>query len=194
MARTHTDTASSLRRVRLCDPTGCSPPGSSVHGILQARILEWAAVSFSRGLSQPRDRTCTGRHILYHGRHSGIPLSHKRMNDPTGSNTAGPRHHRIQRGQRDKPHTHHSHVGLKHDTDFAVKQRDSQTERADLRHQGAGGRAGRAGACRLPRGWTDNRTPLHRQHGSPSHCPVINHDGEGGERGDMCTPNSATSL
>ena len=35
---------------------GCSP-GSSVHGIFQARILEWAAISYSRGSSQPRDRT-----------------------------------------------------------------------------------------------------------------------------------------
>jgi len=35
----------------------CSPPGSSVHGILQARILEWVAISFSRGSSQPRDQT-----------------------------------------------------------------------------------------------------------------------------------------
>ena len=41
----------------LCDPVGCSPPGSSVNGILQARILEWVAVSFSRGSSQLRDRT-----------------------------------------------------------------------------------------------------------------------------------------
>ena len=36
---------------------GYSPPGSSVHGILQARVLEWVAISFSRGSSQPRDRT-----------------------------------------------------------------------------------------------------------------------------------------
>ena len=36
----------------------CSPPGSSVHGILQARILEWGAISCSRGSCQPRDRTC----------------------------------------------------------------------------------------------------------------------------------------
>ena len=35
----------------------CSPPGSSVHGTLQARILEWVAISFSRGSSQPRDQT-----------------------------------------------------------------------------------------------------------------------------------------
>ena len=49
-----------------------SPPGSSVHGIFQARILEWVAIPFSRGSSQLRDRTyvscvsCTGRQILYH--------------------------------------------------------------------------------------------------------------------------------
>ena len=41
----------------LCDPMDCSPPGSSVHGILQARILEWLAIPFSRGSSQPRDQT-----------------------------------------------------------------------------------------------------------------------------------------
>ena len=35
----------------LCDPMDCSPPGFSVHGILQARILEWVAISFSRGSS-----------------------------------------------------------------------------------------------------------------------------------------------
>ena len=40
-----------------CGPVDCSPPGSSLHGILQARILEWVAISFSRGSSQPRDRT-----------------------------------------------------------------------------------------------------------------------------------------
>ena len=38
----------------LCDPTDCSPPGSSARGILQARILEWVAISFSRGSSQLR--------------------------------------------------------------------------------------------------------------------------------------------
>ena len=35
----------------LCDPIDCSPPGSSVHGILQARILDWVAIPFSRGSS-----------------------------------------------------------------------------------------------------------------------------------------------
>ena len=47
----------SLSHVRLCDLMDCSPPGSSVHGIFQARVLEWGAISFSRGSPQPRDRT-----------------------------------------------------------------------------------------------------------------------------------------
>ena len=41
----------------LSNPMDCSLPGSSVHEILQARILEWVAISFSRGSSGPRDRT-----------------------------------------------------------------------------------------------------------------------------------------
>ena len=41
----------------LCDPMDCSPPGFSIHGIFQARILEWVAISFSRGSSRPRNRT-----------------------------------------------------------------------------------------------------------------------------------------
>jgi len=41
----------------LCNPVDCSPPGSSVHGILQARILEWVAISFSRASSWPRVQT-----------------------------------------------------------------------------------------------------------------------------------------
>ena len=48
----------------LCDPINRSLPGSSVHGTFQARILEWVAISFSRGSSQPRDWTqvsCTAR-------------------------------------------------------------------------------------------------------------------------------------
>ena len=48
---------------------GCSLPGSSVHGILQARVLEWVAISFSRGSSWPRDRThvshIVGRHFTF---------------------------------------------------------------------------------------------------------------------------------
>ena len=53
----------------LCNRMGCSPPGSSVCGISQVRILEWVAISHSRGSSWPRDWTqvsCIGRKILYH--------------------------------------------------------------------------------------------------------------------------------
>jgi len=56
----------------LCNPMIHSPPGSSVHGIFQARILEWFAISSSRGSSQPRDCmhisciSCIGRWVLYH--------------------------------------------------------------------------------------------------------------------------------
>ena len=52
----------------LCNPTYCSPPGSSVYGIFQTRILEWVAISSSRECSWFRDLThvsCTGRQILY---------------------------------------------------------------------------------------------------------------------------------
>ena len=45
----------------LCDPMDCSPPGSSVQEILQARIREWIAIPFSRGSSQPRHRTQVSR-------------------------------------------------------------------------------------------------------------------------------------
>ena len=55
----------------LCSPMDHSSPGSSVYGIFQARILEWVTISYSRGSSQPRDRTCvsciscSGKWILY---------------------------------------------------------------------------------------------------------------------------------
>ena len=47
----------------LCDPMDCSPTGSSVHGIFQAWILEWVAISFSRGSSRSRDRTQVSRTV-----------------------------------------------------------------------------------------------------------------------------------
>ena len=68
----------------LCNPMDWSPPGSSIHGILQARILEWVVISSSRGSSQPRGRThiscisCNGRQVLYHcatwEAHSPLPI------------------------------------------------------------------------------------------------------------------------
>ena len=51
----------SLSCLTLCDPMDYSLPGSSVHGIFQARVLEWIAISFSRGSSRPRDRTRVSR-------------------------------------------------------------------------------------------------------------------------------------
>ena len=54
---------------------GSEPPGSCVHGTLQARILRWAAMSFSKGSSRPKDRTSVsriGRQTLYHLSHQGI--------------------------------------------------------------------------------------------------------------------------
>ena len=85
----------------LRDPMDCSPPGSSVHGIFQARILEWVTIFFSRGSFRPRDRTCDsciGRQILYHqatwGVHSGwyteLIQPHTRDGSETGqTSTSG---------------------------------------------------------------------------------------------------------
>ena len=68
-----TATTKSLQScLTLCDPVDCSPPGSSIHGILQARILEWVAMPSPRGSSQPRDQTHVSyvsrivRWVLYH--------------------------------------------------------------------------------------------------------------------------------
>ena len=60
----------------LRDPMGCSLPGSSIHGISQARVLEWVAISFSRGSSQPRNRTRVSHTVdrhFYHLSHQGSP-------------------------------------------------------------------------------------------------------------------------
>ena len=70
----------------LCNPVDCSPPGSSVHGILQARALEWVAVSCTRGSSRPKDDSpsslaspCTGKQILFPTEPPGKPLIHLQM-------------------------------------------------------------------------------------------------------------------
>ena len=63
---------SPFSRVQLLWPMDCNLSGSSVHGILQARILEWVAMPSSRGSSRPRDQThisyisCFDRWVLYH--------------------------------------------------------------------------------------------------------------------------------
>ena len=59
--------------VWLCDPMDCSPPSSSAHRILQARILEWVAISFSKGSSQSRDQNCLS-HLL-HWQADSLPLA-----------------------------------------------------------------------------------------------------------------------
>ena len=64
----------------LCYPMDCSPPGSSVRGIVPARILEWVAISSSRGSSKHRDQICVscissiGRRVLYHQATLGSPM------------------------------------------------------------------------------------------------------------------------
>ena len=78
--RTHTGTLKLLSRVWLCSPMESSPPGSSVHGIFQPRMLEWVAISCSRGSSRPRDLThvsclsCIGSWTLYYYAIWGAPL------------------------------------------------------------------------------------------------------------------------
>ena len=67
------------------DPMDCSPPGYSVHRILQARILEWVAMPCSRGSSQPRDQihvsyvSCIDRLVLYLWCHLGSPHQQHRV-------------------------------------------------------------------------------------------------------------------
>ena len=57
----------------LCDPINCSLPGSSVHGIFQAKILEQLATSYSQGSSWPRDRTCVS--CILHWQVDSLPLA-----------------------------------------------------------------------------------------------------------------------
>ena len=69
MLRYHTNTCCFSRVQLFCDPTDCSPPGSSLHGIYQAKVLEWVAITFSRGSFWPWDWTCVScivRQILNH--------------------------------------------------------------------------------------------------------------------------------
>ena len=77
----------SLSRVQLCDSVDCSLPGSSVHGIFQAKILEWVAISFFRGSSRPRDWTQVFRVVARHftiwaTREYTEELYKKDVNDP----------------------------------------------------------------------------------------------------------------
>ena len=59
----------------LCDPMDCSLLDFSVHGISPERILEWVAISYCRGSSQPRDPTCSALSHLLHWRGISLPIS-----------------------------------------------------------------------------------------------------------------------
>ena len=68
----------------LCDPMDCRLPGSSVHGIFQARVLEWVTISFSRESSRPRDQTCVsciaGRRFTIWATREALTTRWKRRN------------------------------------------------------------------------------------------------------------------
>ena len=98
--------------VSLFDPTDYSPPGSSAHGILQARILEWVSMLSPRGSSQPRDRThvycvsCIGRQFLLleppgkplpcSAQFNSVAQSCPTLCDPMNRSTPGlPVHHQL---------------------------------------------------------------------------------------------------
>ena len=73
----HVKLLQSLSTLWDCDPMDYSPPGSSIHGVLQARILEWVAMLSYRGSSQPQDQahvsyvSCISRKVLYYQLHLG---------------------------------------------------------------------------------------------------------------------------
>ena len=88
----------------LHNPMDYSPPGSSGHGIILARILEWADIFYCRGSSRPRDQThvsCFGRQILYHWATLGL---NKTPVSPKGSTE----HRRLGICPSDISHWHHS--------------------------------------------------------------------------------------
>ena len=68
-----------------CDPVDCSPPGSSVHGVSRARILEWVVISFSRGSSWSRDWICTSCMYLVHCRQVLYDWATREAQGPNGS-------------------------------------------------------------------------------------------------------------
>ena len=72
-----TSCAKSLQScLTLCNPMDCSPPGSSVHEILQARILEWVVISFSGDLPDPEMEPASL--VFLHWQANSLPLSHQR--------------------------------------------------------------------------------------------------------------------
>ena len=70
----------------LCDPMDCSLPGSTIHGIFQARVLEWVAISFSRRSSWPRDWTRVSHMVGIVGRHFTVWATREDQKGNTGVN------------------------------------------------------------------------------------------------------------
>ena len=96
---THVSMLCSFSSIWLCDPMDYSPPGSSIQGILQERILKWVSMPSSMRSPQPRDWThvssvsWTDRWVLYHCQHLGSPtcihIRHEIMNGKLWLNTSG---------------------------------------------------------------------------------------------------------
>ena len=79
----------------LCRTIDCSPPDSSVHGILQAKILEWVAISSSRGSSQPRYQTFLSLYIYIYIAAANLPQSCLTLCNPIDSSPHGSSVHGI---------------------------------------------------------------------------------------------------
>ena len=80
----------------LCDPLDCSPPGGSVRGIIQARILEWVAMPSSRGSSRPRDQTSISYVSALTVQFGSVAQSCPTPCDPMNRSTPGlPVHHQL---------------------------------------------------------------------------------------------------
>ena len=94
----------------LCDPMDCSLPVSSVHGISQAKILEWVVISFSRGSSWPRDQTCQSWIGFFTTETPGKPIlsNKKEQITSTGSNYVDESQKRWIRYRRQQTVSHHS--------------------------------------------------------------------------------------
>ena len=98
----------------LCDPVDHSLPGSSVHGTLQARILEWVAVPSSEGSSQPRDRTCIS-YVSYICRQegNGNPLQYSCLENPMDRGAWLATVHGVAK-RRTSPHKHSGRAHKSH--------------------------------------------------------------------------------
>ena len=137
----------------LCHPMDCSPPGSSVHGIFQARILEWVVISFSKGSSWPMDRThvsCIGRQILHHwttwealclAQFSSVAQSYLTLCDTMDYSTPGfPVHHQLL----ELAQTHVHRVG---DADSFLPRKKLKSEEVESPIRDHPARSSSAGGC-----------------------------------------------